>query len=406
MSVRLAVSRVTRRFAPCRAFAAVAVALLAACSSSKDSDDTDLESAFTVIGQSSFTASASNGGSTGASAATLNSPLGNVASNGSVMFIADTANNRVLGYNSVPSSNGASADFVLGQSDFSGKDSATTASGMSAPVSVFISSDNQLVVADSQNNRVLIWKTLPTHSGQAADVVVGQTSFTTRLSATTQTGLNYPAAAIIAGNQLLVADRNNNRVLIWDEVPAAGSNGAAADLVLGQTGFTTSVHDDEEYSLYNPSSLWSDGYKLLVSDTSNNRVLYWSNFPQDIGASATYVIGQTDFSRSTAGTSASTLRSPFGITSDGSAFYIADQGNNRVLRFDSLPIANNASASYVYGQDSDTFTAATANDEDQDSVKDDNPTEKTLNGPSGVHVAAGVLYVTDRSNNRVLLFAP
>lgn len=382
--------------------AAMAV-LLVACSGGGGDDGADFQTAFTVVGQADYSSDDANRGQLQPTANSLNSPLGNIASTGSVMFIADTANNRVLGYNSVPATSGASADFVLGQSDFSGKDSATTASGMSAPVSVFISSDRKLVVADSQNNRVLIWNSLPIAS-RAPDVVVGQSSFTTKLSATTQSGLSYPTAAIIAGNQLMVADRNNNRVLIWNQVPT--QNGVAADLVLGQSAFTTNAHDDEAYAMYNPSSLWSDGYQLLVADTGNNRVLYWSNSPQDIGESATYVVGQTDFSRSTAGTAASTLRSPFGVSSDGSAFYVADQGNNRLLKYDALPISNGMNASSVYGQGIDSFSAATANDDDQDGSKDDTPSANTLNGPSGVYIAAGLLYVTDRNNNRVLMFAP
>lgn len=394
-----------RHLLPKSALALTAASLLlAGCGGGGSSDDTELEPAFTVIGQSSFVAGAANAGSTTASAATLNSPRGNVAVNDTMMFIADTANNRVLGYSSIPSTNGASADIVLGQGDFTGKTASTSATGLAQPNGVFVDSD-YLVVADSGNNRVLIWKGVPTASGTAPTVVIGQADFTSLTSGTSQTALSGPTSAIITPNhKLVVADRGNNRVLIWNTVPTTSN--APADLVLGQADFTSSVHDDEAYSLYSPSSLWSDGYQLFVSDTGNHRVLFWSNFPQDMDAPATYVVGQTDFSRSSAGTSSSTLRSPWGITSDNSGFYVADVGNNRVLKFDSLPSSNNETASFVYGQDDSTFTAATANDEDQDGSKDDTPEADTLNGPTGVFDYNGVLYVTDQNNHRVLLFKP
>lgn len=407
--------RVRRAFAACSssvrqqlpksALALIAASLLfTACGGGGGSDDKELESAFTVIGQSSFVTGSPNAGSTTPTAATLNSPRGNVAVNDTMMFVADTANNRVLGYSSIPASNGVSADIVLGQVDFSGKTASTSATGLAQPNGIFVDATH-LVVADSGNNRVLIWNTVPTTSGKAPDVVIGQTNFTSLTSGTSQTALSGPTAAIITPNhKLIVADRGNNRVLIWNAVPTTSNT--PADLVLGQSDFTASVHDDEAYSMYYPSSLWSDGYQLFVSDTGNHRVLYWPNFPQDIDAAATYVVGQTDFSRSTAGTSSSTLRSPWGITSDNSGFYIADVGNNRVLKFDSMPSANGEAASFVYGQDDDTFTAATANDEDQNGTKDDTPEADTLNGPTGVFNYNGVLYVTDQNNHRVLLFKP
>ena len=46
-------------------------------------------------------------------------------------------------------------------------------------VSADLSSDgSKLLVCDKDNNRVLIWNTVPTTNGQPADVVVGQTDFT------------------------------------------------------------------------------------------------------------------------------------------------------------------------------------------------------------------------------------
>ncbi|MGH8447173.1 MAG: hypothetical protein ACREVL_18045, partial [Solimonas sp.] len=231
---------------------------LAACGGGGSGDDNELESAFTVIGQKTFTAQTANQGSTTPSDSSLNSPRGNTAVNDTMMFVADYANNRVLGWSSIPTSNGASADIVLGQGgDFTTKTAATTQAGLAQPNGVFVN-DSYLVVADTGNNRVLIWTPVPTSSSTLPTVVIGQSSVTT---ATAGTGtniaaatLNGPTAAIIAGGKLVVADRGNNRVLIWNTVPT--TSGAGANLVLGQEDFVSSLHDDEEYSLYTPSSLW------------------------------------------------------------------------------------------------------------------------------------------------------
>lgn len=374
---------------------------LAACGGDDDNDDdADLISAFTVVGQADFTHGSPNrGGSAGA--ATLAQPLGNIATDGTRLFVADTANNRVLGYSSVPVADGVAADIVLGQSDFTGTTGGTSQSRMALPGSVFVG-EGRLVVADSGNNRVLIWNSVPTSSSDLPDVVVGQSSYTAGTSGTSQAQLAFPTSAVVAGGHLFVADQNNNRVLVWNTVPT--SNGAPADLVLGQQDFASRIDDDEADEMNRPASVWSDGFRVLVADSGNHRVLYWTQIPQDSGAEADYVMGQTDFSRSTAGTSSSTLRTPFGVSSDGTRVYVADSGNNRVLEFDSFPIANGSAANEVFGQEEDNFSSATANDDDQDGDVDDNPSARTLSGPTGAFVYSGVLYVTDRNNHRVLMF--
>ncbi len=49
---------------------------------------------------------------------------------------------------------------------------------MRGPQGVWIQG-SKLFVADTQNNRVLIWNTIPTQNNQPADVVLGQPDFTT-----------------------------------------------------------------------------------------------------------------------------------------------------------------------------------------------------------------------------------
>lgn len=373
--------------------------LLTACGDDggSSSDDDEMPEAFGVLGQADFASAYPNRGGS-AAAGTLAQPLGNAAVSGDALFVADTANSRVLGYNAIPSTNGQAADFVLGQPDFTTTAPGTSATKFALPVGVFVG-EGRLVVADSGNNRILIWNNVPT-SATAPDVVVGQVDFVSSTAATTGSNLSFPTAAIVANGRLIVVDQHNNRALIWNSVPA--SNGTAADLVVGQPDFVSSEADDEADELNRPASVWSDGFQMLISDSGNNRVLYWVQLPQQSGDDADYVLGQAGFSRSSVSSGASGMRTPFGVTSDGARIYVADAGNHRVLQFDEFPIAHGASASAVFGQES--FSNITANDDDQDAEVDDEPSAQTLSGPTGAYAYSGVLYVTDRSNNRILLF--
>lgn len=376
---------------------AVVVAIAACSGGGGDGDDDELIAAFNVVGQADFETAGANSGGVGSS--TLAQPLGNPSVSGDVLFVADTANNRVVGYSPIPDAPGGTATIVLGQTDFSSTSPATSQTGLALPASAS-AAEGRLVVADSGNNRVLIWDNVPNLSGTPPDVVIGQSGFGGGNSGLDSDRLSFPTAAVIASNRLIVADQNNNRVLIWNSVPT--ENGQPADVVLGQPDFFTREEGDDAEQMNRPSSVWSDGFRLLVSDTGNNRVLYWQLFPQDTGTEADFVIGQTDFGRSNSASGSSGLNTPYGVSSDGSRVYIADSGNNRVLEYNSLPLSNGADASETFGQED--FTGTSANDDDQDGDTDDDPSDRTLSGPTGAAVFDGVLYVSDRNNNRIMLF--
>ena len=373
--------------------------LLGACGGGGSSDDdVELISATRVVGQADFTSGSANRGGA-VSALGVAQPLGSIATDGTHFYIADYGNHRVLGYAEIPSAT-TPALLVLGQDSATANTPGTGPTRMALPASVAIA-DGRLVVADAGNNRVLIWNRLPV-GNTAPDVVIGQADLQTDDPGTAADQLSFPIAATIANNKLIVSDQDNNRVLIWNTVPTA--NGMPADVVLGQQDFTTATANDEEDGLNSPAGVWSDGFRLLVADSGNHRVMVWSQLPRSSGADASFVIGQSDFSRVTAGVGQGALRTPFGVASDGTRIWIADSGNNRVLEFDAFPIANNALAVDIYGQDRDSYSARLPNDDDQDGDTDDTPSARTLSSPTGVSVFANVLYVVDRSNHRVLAF--
>jgi hypothetical protein len=75
-----------------------------------------------------------------------------------------------------------------------------------------------LAVADTANNRVLLWDGLPL-DGRSADVVLAQPTFgangENRWSSVTSDTLCWPYGLWLHGDRLAVADSGNNRVVIW-----------------------------------------------------------------------------------------------------------------------------------------------------------------------------------------------
>ncbi len=373
-------------------------------------DLTNFQNASVVIGQPDFVSNNVNqGGLPGAN--TLILPFGNpFVTDTGTLFLTDTNNNRVLGFNQLPTSNDASADFVLGQPDFTTVTSGTSATTLFGPSSVH-SDGTKLAVADLGNSRVLIWNTIPSTTEAPANVVVGQPDFVTGTSACDDSTLFNPLSVIIAGGKLIVPDFNNSRVLIWNTIPT--TNGEPADVVLGQSTFTNCIPNDDDQdgaddgaptarTLDIPTGVWSDGTRLVAADTGNNRVLIWNTFPSANFTPADLVIGQPDFLTATAGTDAQTFLAPWHVFSNGNQLFVVEINNHRGLVFDSFPSVNAQAADRVLGQS--TFTNNTANDDDQDGAADANPTARTFSSPEGVLTFENKLIVNDTFNNRVLIF--
>jgi hypothetical protein len=322
------------------------------------------------------------------------------------------------------------ADIVLGQDDFQSVELDLKPNRFRVPTAV-ASDGNIVAVADTDNNRVLIWNSIPTSNGQAPNVVLGQDGFTSNGISRTPTNksLRGPQGVWIQNGKLFVADTQAHRVLIWNKIPTA--NGTAADVVVGQPNFTTAFEQDltrqpanpSASTLLNPASVTSDGTRLYVADLGHNRVMIWNTIPTSNGAPADVVIGQPDFTTAVANYSeklcesngtdeetgdllyparcARTLDFPRYALSDGKRLFVADGGNDRVLIFNSVPTTNAPSPDVILGQfdpqgnqvsDSanELFRAAT------DVIR--TPISLAWDGSTN-------LYVTDTFNRRVLVFS-
>jgi len=395
-----------------------------------DSNKNEAAKAIFQFGQSNFQNITANRGL--APGGNTLSGAGSVATDGTNFFIADTNNNRVLVFTSIPTSSSATANFVIGQSDFVANDPciAATASdcptGLNQPSKVMVDA-GRLLVVDSGNNRVLVWPTLPS-ANTAAPIVIGGGPALPVSNAS----LSNPLGASFAGTKLVVADTGNNRVLIYNTVAGVGT--ATASVVLGQRDFasgpdtencpkdTVAIPDcTKDFaitadSLSGPADIWSNGTKMVVSDQANNRVLYFPQVPTVSQTAATRVIGQTNMkNQGGTGAGAAGLKQPRGVWIDKvtSYIYIADSGNNRVLAFNT-PAADGSSAIAVYGQGD--YTHTTANDDDQNNSPDlvnngngkQEASDRTLSGPLGMATVATAssnrIFIVDSNNARLMVY--
>lgn len=362
-----------------------------------------------VQGQPNFTLASINSG-TPASGVTMNRPR-KIFSDGTRLFVADTENNRVLIYNTLPTTNTQAPDLVLGQANQSSvaanRGATVAADTMDFSHSVYFDG-TRLYVADYHNNRVLIWNSLPTVNGQAADLVLGQADFTSKLinrtgSTTTPSAgsLYWPAYVWGDGTRVVVADAYNQRVLIWNSFPTV--NGQNADVVVGQSTFTTNTIGCNAASLNYTHQASIEGGKLIVTDTNNHRYLIFNTVPTSNGASADVVIGQNNMTSCSAngtGVGQTNVSWAVGYTVDASgALWIADYGNHRVLRYNQVPTSNGAAATLELGQAD--FSGISINRTGSTTVAAAN----SLYLPYGVVVAGGYVWVADMENNRVLRYS-
>jgi uncharacterized protein (TIGR03437 family) len=358
-----------------------------------------------VFGQPDFVTNTANTNAfPQASPNTLSAPTDVKVDGAGNVFIADTANNRVI---RIPAGS-KSATQVWGQSDFvSNGVNQIKPSSISLPYSMAIDysqSPYALYVSDTNNNRVLVWKdSVRFQSGDPADLVIGQPNLRTAApnvdSGTSQkptsTSLSGPTGIAVDPNgTLYVADAGNNRVLRYPR-PVGQQGRITPDAVIGQTGFTTSNSAIVSASSLNAPGGVAIGLNgdLFVADSGNNRVLEYLA-GAGTGAVAIRVYGQANMNSALKPSqlSAQTLSSPQGVYVDqASNLYVADSGANRVVVYSNTPVAATSGdpATYIIGQGS-FFGAAGGT---------------ALKTPTGIGVdGGGQIYVADSGNNRVLIF--
>ena len=362
------------------------------------------------------------------------------------LYVADSTNNRVLGWNDISSLVSAQpADIVFGQPDFfsnkcnhgvaGGDVAGLGADSLCGPARMAVDRNGNLYVADSANNRVLVYNTpFDAASGEpgagdtSADFVYGQAgAFTTRncnLNGAGATTLCNPLAVVLDGaGNVYVADAANNRVL---EFAKAGNPPVASDALANRSYGQGAVSDFSDtlcadgvgqdpppssHGMCNPGGVALDlSGNLFVADSGNSRVIE-IDAPLAGTQIATRVFGQAgDFTalgcnRGAMAPGPSTLCAPAGLTLDVlDNLWVADVHNDRVLEYEA-PFGSDTAAAMVIGQgDGANFTTSGCN-------RGIAPGglfglgADSLCAPAAVAVDSNIdLYVADTTNNRSLVY--
>ena len=323
---------------------------------------------------------------------------------------------RILGLDQMAQTTGAPTQISIG-----------TSFGIAAtPAGVIVADtqDNRVMVYPP----VDAWPAEASQFSPSATSVIGQSSYTVRKANqgngdSSATSLSLPCDVVFSGTEIFVADSGNNRVLVYAAGPAGAS--LAASRVIGQLDFPFNAVDlieGKEFSIAPPSPVSGSAIldqsvspaRLYVADTQNNRILGFSNFRNlQNGQKADLVIGQPDVFRAVVNypsgdatqPNAQGLRLPTALAVDSAGnLYVTDTGNSRVLRFPA-PFASGKtaleSADLVIGQTG--FNSLVTD-----------PTERTMSAPVSLALTAdaanaavagsGWLIVADASHNRVLFF--
>ncbi|MEP7321224.1 MAG: hypothetical protein ABI761_04870 [Saprospiraceae bacterium] len=237
----------------------------------------------TVIGQPTMMDNLPNVEGVG-SMATRNNlywPYG-VWSDGIRLWIADTGNRRVLFFETIPESNYSEASRVIGQNSFEEKDY----NGDHAiwPYSVKVSEHGTLVITDTQYYRILIWNQWKDAFESKPNVIVGQPDLKScgqnqyRLKPSANT-LNWCYDASINNDKLWIVDTGNSRVLSFKTIPT--HHNAEADDLYGNIHFEAigehlEVGQVESERLYWPFAVSVIGHSLVVADTGNHRIVFYT----------------------------------------------------------------------------------------------------------------------------------
>ncbi|MBI3680354.1 MAG: hypothetical protein HY235_08150 [Acidobacteria bacterium] len=371
----------------------------------------------------------------------LYSPFGvavDTSASPSAIYVADTGNNRVLGWrNAVGFNNGASADIVIGQRDFitttSQGPGTPLSTGLSAPTAVAVDVEGNLYVADAGNNRILRYSRpfAQTDELKIPEMVIGQANYNARNpnpdgapranSLALNLGGDIFRTGLIfdANGNLWFSDAGNNRVLRYPaDALRRRQNQPAADVVLGQFDFNTNNPNAQadrtnHFAMTAPSGLTFDNVGRLYVCDAHNRVLVYTNPASNRQAQrimGVVIVPQgvtppPDVNETTLGRLINNQAAPpESVFFASGTPYVVDTANHRILRFDpfeSWPLESitfSPPARLVFGQTTQSdFTSSKPNRGLNE------PSNLGFNTPVSAVAAGGDVYVVDTGNHRVLV---
>jgi sugar lactone lactonase YvrE len=289
-------------------------------------------------------------------ARTLCEPLGLAVDVDNRLYVSDSNNHRVLRF-PTPTSTFSAADLVLGQPDFAGHACGNPpfnpdrARSLCVPQALALDHRGELYVVDSLNFRVLHFDP-PLRTGQAADLVIGQPD-PGHVDQPFPPGPNQGArrlsrptgVALDRLRRVYIVDSDSHRVLRFEPLH---TNFPSADLVLGRTDFAPfqpgcvfngQVATAANFCFPEDVAVGHHG-RVYIADSGNSRIMRFTR-PRVSGQRADVIIGQPTPNAddcNTGGISRGSLCFAFGVaTGRQGSLFVADTGNDRVLRFNGSP---------------------------------------------------------------------
>lgn len=171
-----------------------------------------------------------------------------------------------------------------------------------------------LLLCDRFNNRVLIWNEAPGSWNIKPDLVIGQADFNSNNPGTLKNEMNWPGNVSVGNNgKLAVADTDNDRILLWNSFPRR--NGQEADISIHLPSISP---PGLSLKWAWPWGVWTDGHRLAVVATTGASILFWNSFPTQDHQPPDYTISNPKFG------------TPRNISTDGKDFFFVGDHNARV----------------------------------------------------------------------------
>jgi uncharacterized protein (TIGR03437 family) len=349
--------------------------------------------------------------------------------------VADTTNNRVLFWRNLRAANGSRADGVIGQNDFfatgSGGPGTSNSVGLRSPSGLAVDARGNVYVVDTGNNRILRFprSALATDTGDPIqpNLVIGQTSYNNNQANLGEPNPSARSLAFVVSNtaytagiafdsagNLWATDSGNDRVLRYPAsvLGDSATNAPSADLVIGQSDFSSRQRTDWgrpetrllKTVLRNPTALTFDPTgRLIVTDSAGRMLVYGTSLTN--GASALRIAGiqvNIEGQPPRPAVSEFTLFAPEGVFATATGIFVTDVATHRIVRYDPIDqwpaetaTQPSPSARAVFGQpDLLSFRVNSGRND---------PGEATFAGPNAMVLANNEVYLSDSSNNRVLV---
>lgn len=203
--------------------------------------------------------------------------------------------------------NGQNADLMVSGVDFNNAGGTLTFNHPNG----LATDGTRLLICDRFNNRILVWNTPPTAWNDAPDLVLGQSNFMHNNPGTTKDKFNWAGNVSAAANgTLAVADTHNDRILVWSSFPTF--NGQPANIAIHLPTLTP-TGSGQQWSW--PWGVWTDGTRLAAVATMGKTLLFWNTIPTADNTPPDYTI------------SLPTMGTPRNISSDGSTYFFVGDHN-------------------------------------------------------------------------------